>query len=430
MPKVTSWKELSLREKIGQTVICRSDTDRYIKLCGSIKGFAERYPVGGIFNNGNVVKGLLVGENDNFRGIVAELNKYLRVPVITVADCGFFAQKGGLILPPQMALGATRDEDLAYGIGEYQAENFKKTGITWGLWPVCDLNISKKSPITDSRSVSDDPELTVKIVKSELEAMKKAGVVATIKHYPGPPFDEESDPHVVPIDNETPFDFWMATHGKMYKDLIKAGVPAIMTGHINLVSYQTEKIDGKYPPATMSYELTTQLLREELGFEGVTVTDALEMGGFSGEKALENTVRSFLAGNDMLLWPMFEYIDEMEKRILSGKIDEKILDAAVERIWNLKQEYSVLDEGKIDSDKDIDFFKERILPVAEKSLTLIQDPKKNLPLNKEKTKNVLIIITTPSDAQYNDLCYLKTTLEKYGCNVNIKRKVEIVKEGM
>ena len=423
MNKAKSWKELTLREKIGQTVIALCETDKHIEMCGSIADFLEKYPIGGIFNNGGLVKGLLVGANADFKSILDEYNKHLRVPLFGTADHGVFAKSNGIELPPQMALGAADNEELAYKAGEFMAEDYKKTGIHWGFWPVCDLNISKHSPITDTRSVSDKRELTTKIVKAEIKAMKDKGVISALKHYPGTPYNEYIDPHLAPCDNETPMDLWRSTYGKMYKELIEAGAPAIMTAHVNLVDYQTEKIDGKYPPATMSYEITTKLLREELGFKGVTVTDALVMGGFTGNKAIENTIQSFLGGNDVLLWPAYEYIDEMERRILAGEIDEKILDAAVERIWNLKKEYGILDNTGLSSEEDISYFEERATTISENSLTLINNENKLLPLDKEKIKNICIIGITPDDAQYNDLCKLKNIFEGYGCSVTMQRNI-------
>lgn len=421
MEKVKSWKELTLREKIGQTVICLCETEKHVEMCGSIEKFLKKYPIGGIFNNSGIVKGLLTGSNPNIKNIAKEYNKHLRVPVILTADHGSFVSKSNIHLPPQMALGAANDEELAYKAGLFEAEDAKKTGIHWIFWPVCDLNISNRSPVTDTRSVGDDVELTTKIVKAEMKAVKDCGIISTLKHYPGTPYNEYLDPHLTPIDNETPMDFWRSTYGKMYKELFEAGAPTIMTAHMNLKEYQSETIDGAYPPATLSYELTTKLLREELGFKGVTVTDALVMGGFSGAKSLENTVKSFLSGNDVLLWPCYEYIDEMEKRILSGEIDEKILDAAVERIWNLKKEYGILDEEELVSDKDESFFADISEEISQKSLTLVSNGSKLIPLDKKKINNVYIVGVTPDDKQYNDLCLLKDEFQKYGCNVMMKR---------
>ncbi len=423
MQKVNSWKDLTLREKIGQTVVCLCETEKHIEMCGSVEAFLEKYPVGGIFNNGGMVKGLLVGSRADFKEVTKEYNKYLRVPLFGVADGGSFASKHGVTLPPAMALGAANDEKLAYKAGEYSAENYKKTGIHWGFWPCCDIGMSRQSPVIDVRAVSDNADLNYKIVKAEVDAMRDAGVIATLKHYPGADWKEHIDSHLAPSNNTTPMEVWRETYGKMYKKLIDDGVPAIMTAHINLVDYQTEKIDGVYPPATMSYELTTKLLREELGFKGVTVTDALVMGGFLGANAVDNTIKSFLSGNDVLLWPTYEYIDEMEKRILSGEIDEKILDAAVERIWNLKKEYGILEEKESESDKDIAFFENIAKEISEKSLTLVNNFNHLLPIDKKSIKKVLVVGVTPDDKQYDNLCLLKTEFEKYGCSVEMQRNI-------
>lgn len=423
MKKVSSWKELTLREKIGQTVICLCETEKHIEMCGSLPAFLEKYPIGGIFNNGGIVKGLLTGANKEFKSIVNEYNKYLRVPLVGAADHGAFASANGLAMVPQMALGAADDEELAYKAGEYIAQDCRISGVHWVFWPVCDLNISSSSPVTDTRSVSDDPKLCSKIVSAELRALRDMGVISTLKHYPGTPYNEALDPHLTPINNETPMDFWRENYGKMYRELIEQGAPSIMTGHVNLVDYQEEQIDGMYPPATMSYELTTKLLREELGFQGVTVTDALVMGGFTGNKGMENMIRSFLGGNDVLLWPAYEYIDVMEQKILAGEIDEKLLDAVVERIWNMKKEYGILNGEQQEPAADVSFFKERVTAAAQKCLTLVQDDNQILPMNREKIKNVLIVGVTPDDRQYQELCALKGEFEKYGCKVTMRRNI-------
>lgn len=423
MEKVSSWKELTLREKIGQTVLCLCETGKHVEMCGSLPAFLEKYPIGGIYNNGGIVKGLMVDANPNFKNIVEEYNKYLRVPLVAAADWGVFAVSKGISMIPQMALGAADSEELAYMAGEFMAEDCRQSGVHWVFWPVCDLNMSDKSPVIDTRSVSDDADLCYRIVNAEIQAVKDRGIISTLKHYPGAPYNESLDPHLTPINNETPIGFWRETYGRLYKRLFAESTPTIMTAHVNLVDYQEEKIDGDYPPASMSYELTTKLLREELGFEGVTVTDALVMGGFSGNKAIENTIRSFLSGNDVLLWPAYEYIDVMEQKILSGEIDEIILDAAVERIWNMKKEYGIIDGVWDRPMQEEAFFEERARKTAEKCLTLVSNENQIIPVDQKKIRNVLIVGVTPDDQQYQDLCVLKEEFEKYGCNVTMRRNI-------
>ena len=421
MQKISSWKKLTLREKIGQTVVCTCNPDEHIKMCGSVEAFLKKYPIGGIFNNGAYINGLDTGENEGFKSLVEEYNSYLTVPMFTVADNGTYASKNGVNISRQMAVGAANDEETAYRMGEFQAEDCKKTGINWLLWPVCDINFSKRSPITDIPSVGSDPELVTRMVRKELEAMKDNNVISCLKHYPGTPYDEHLDPHLTSVDNKTPLDFWMANYGKMYKELFKENAPTIMTGHMNLVNYQTDEFEGKFPPATLSYDLTTKLLREELGFKGVVITDALCMGGFTGENALQNTIKCFLAGNDVLLWPSFEYIDEMERLILSGEVKEEVLDAAVERIWNLKAEYGILEGVKNASDKTVEFFEDIANELAEKSLTLINNERNLIPFDQNKIKKVLIIGVTPFDKQFEELGELKSEFEAYGCQVEMRR---------
>ncbi len=291
------------------------------------------------------------------------------------------------------------------------------------FWPVCDLNLSSCSPVTNTRSVGDNAELCGRIVSAEIRALKDQGIISTLKHYPGPPYNASLDPHLTPVNNETPIDYWQKTYGEMYRDFIRQGAPSIMTAHLNLVDYQKELIDGAYPPATMSRELVNGLLRKELGFQGVVVTDALVMGGFAGNKGIDNMIRSFLSGNDVLLWPAYEYIDVMEQKILSGEIDEKILDAAVERIWNMKKEYGILDGKQQKAEADVHYFEKRVREGAEKCLTLVQDSNRILPADQKKIKKVLIVGVTPDDQQYQDLCVLKTEFEKYGCQVTMRRNI-------
>ena len=423
MKKVASWKELTLREKIGQTVICLCEEDKHIALCGSVQAFAEKYPIGGMFNNTGLVRGLLTGEHGSFAQVLDKYNQYLRVPLIGTADRGAYAANLSITAMPQMAIGATDCEEIAYEMGKFMAMDCKKSGVHWLFWPVCDLNLCPDSPVTNIRAVGDDEDLTCKIVSAELRGMEEMGVVSTLKHYPGTPHDEAVDQHLTPISNTTPMELWHKTYGKIYGSLIGQGVPTIMTSHINLENYQQEKIDGIYPPATMSYELTTNLLRQELKFDGVTVTDALVMAGFAGEHGVDNMVRSFLAGNDMLLWPAYEYIDRMEQLILEGKIQEAVLDAAVERIWNLKEKYGILD-GRIEEETvDADFFESRVRLLAENAITLVQDPKKILPADRENVKKVLLIAVTPDDGQFEQLHALKTALENLGCTVAMQRNI-------
>lgn len=426
MVKVKSWKDLTLREKIGQTMTLQStEIVKKIEEMGSPEAFFSKYPIGGLFNNSGMVKGLDMGFEEKMAENTKAYNRHLRVPLVGVGDYGAHSRDGEIGLPSQMALGATNDEALAYRAGEYMAEDFKSAGIHWGLSPVCDLIAGMHSQ-TNTRAVGEDPESCIRFCKAELKAMRDKNVIACIKHFPGR-YEASSfmDAHIARTDNETPLEVWWNTCGRVYKELIEAGAPTIMTGHNNLVSYQTEKLDGQYPPATMSQELVTKLLRQELGFQGVVITDALNMGAFGGSHAIENSIRSFLAGNDMLLWPKCEYLDEMERRILSGEIDEAVLDASVERIWKLKEEYGILEGQALEGRNDDGFYLDIARTIDQKSLTLVNNFGGLIPLDPARVKKVLVVGVTPNDGQYNAMCALKEELEKYGCQVDMQRNIWI-----
>ena len=421
MKKVNSWRELTLREKIGQTVIVLSHTDKHIAKCGSIEKFLERYPIGGLHCSGAEVKGFHMEANLKFPELVKEYNEHLRVPLVGVADNGFFASSHGINKPVQMALGAAGDPALAYKFGEFQAEDCKHSGINWCYWPNSDMSCSVHDPVTSTRATGDDPELVVKMISEQLKAVRDHGVIPCIKHFPGFANDTYVDSHLASIDTNMTFEEWDTTVGEVYRKLFAEYAPAIMVAHHAMPPCQNDAVNGEYPIATLSYDLTTKLLREKLGFKGVTVTDALIMGGFSGADAIENTVRSFMAGNDVLLWPEVEYIDEMERRILAGEIDEKRLDEAVERIWNLKKDAGVLDGVELHSDADEDFFRNITAEITEKGLTLVSDDKHKLPIDRNKVKSVLIVGVTPDNAEYEILTGLVGEFEKYGIKATMRR---------
>jgi len=426
MEKVKSWKELTLREKIGQTVtITTGALFKQLEEYENPKDFFEKYPIGGIFNSAKVtnVVGFVADGSLTLSDYLVEFNKHLRVPIIGSGDYGKYAKNPDFGKPSQLATGAADDDEISYLTGELFAEDFKASGIHWGFSPVCDIARSIRSPLGSTRMVSDDPDTVIKVVKQQLKAMKDRGVIATIKHFPDCDTDDMIDNHLAPHDNEISLEKWYNTVGKVYKALIDAGVPTIMTGHSNLVNYQTEKVDGAYPGATYSYELVNKLLREELGFKGVVVTDALTMGGFGGDKGIERTIMSLEAGNDMLLWPDLRYIDELEKRILEGSFDEKILDTAVERIWKLKEEYGILDGRQVKCEEPESFFIESAEKINKKSLTLINNYKNNFPFDKNKVKKILIIGVTPNDGEYESMQKLADILRDKGFETDIERNV-------
>ncbi len=413
--------KLTLREKIGQTMIMLCTPEKFIKEYGSIENFIKKYPIGGFYPCAGLEKGLMrIVTKEECNKTIEECNKYSKIPLVMTAD-GANDNQGIVAFGSQMLLGAANDTELAYEFGKISAEKVSSCNIHWWFSPVVDLNMSPLSPVTNTRSLSDDPDIAIPLAKAIVKGVQAAGVAATAKHFPGTDDKESVDPHLAPVNNKISKEKWDATNGKVYSELFKDGVMSVMMGHQNLVCYQTEKVNGKYLPSTMSKEIATDLLKEKLGFEGVIVTDALIMGGFTGADGINNQVKSFAAGNDALLWPDVKYMDLVEEKILNGEIPMSRLDDAVTRILKLKEKLGILDGSFKPKEYDIKKAEEVSKKISEKGITLVQNelnvvPAKNL-------KKVLIVCVTPSDNAYETFKNLKDAFLKYGIEAEIRRDI-------
>jgi len=167
--------------------------------------------------------------------------------------------------PNEMALGAANSPELAFEYGKSMANESRSVGVIWVLHPVADLNLNPFNPIINIRSISDDPDQAIKLLSQQIRGLQSNGVAATIKHFPGDGVDFR-DQHLLTSCNSLPLEVWKQKHGKVFQALIYSGVACIMPGHITLPAYQKEKINGMNPPATLSKELLTGLLKEEMGF--------------------------------------------------------------------------------------------------------------------------------------------------------------------
>ena len=190
---------------------------------------------------------------------------------------------------------------------------------------------------------------------------------------------------------------WKRTFGKVFETVIKDETPSIMVGHLQFPAYQNDPIDGVLPPATLSKDIMTKLLKNEMGFKGVVISDAMNMGGPMGyyENVLEASVQSFIAGCDMILWPAIEYMDTVEARINRGEIPMSRLDDAVERIWALREKYDLLTKkSALTSPLTADhasYAEKNLTALAESAVTLIQDKNNDIPLCNEKIKKIMLV---------------------------------------
>ena len=383
--------DMTLLEKILQTVVIKVDKDNFVS-----------DKIGAAFFFGEIITEADEMGLDAARKTLAEYIDNADIPILITSDfengCGSML-KGLTPLPYLMSLGAANSEKLAYDYGKATALEARSVGANWSFSPVCDLNINKRNPLVNVRGLTDDVNLAIKLLPQVIKGMQDNGLAACAKHFPGDGLDYR-DQHIVTTNNTLSFDEWKKKSGKVFEEVIKSGVYSVMSGHITLPSYQKEIFDNEMKlPATLSHELIENLLKKEMGFDGVVVTDALGMGGFNGwYKTMDiSQIESFKAGCDMMLWPSENYVKNMTEAIENGYIPMSRLDDAVTRILSMKEKMGLFkkDNHAIAlSEKDREFVKNTQKNVAEKSVTLIRDNAKIFPLTKEKFKKIAVIPIT------------------------------------
>jgi len=296
--------------------------------------------------------------------------------------------------PPPMGMAAIGDPKMTYKINNTIAKQLSKIGVTQMYSPVCDVNINPKNPEIGVRSFGDDPEVCAKHAVAFIQGLQDGGIAATAKHFPGRG-DSATDAHDV-------LDVIRADKKRMqevelvpFKAAIAAGVKAIMTGHSVYPAY-----DDKYP-TTLSVKLLTGLLREELGFDGVIVSDAIGMAAILKQWPLPQAcAMAIKAGCDTIL---LKADDEsrsqcffgIKQAVENGDISEERLNEAVTHLLRMKYDQGLFETaGKKDPKKAqayalskpvVDFSWD----VAKRALMVMRDDKKMLPLNPKQKMLVI-----------------------------------------
>lgn len=395
---------LSLREKVAQTAIILHNKDRFVN-----------EPVGGVFIGAQVITEVEDGVA-TVREVVTKYRNNMTVQPLVMGDfengCGMVV-KGLAPFPYMMSLGCANDEALAYDYGKATAMDARMTGANTSFSPVCDLNLNWRNPLVSVRAVSDDPDRAVPLLRAVIQGMQDNGLGACAKHFPGDGVDWR-DQHLITTINSLPMNEWRATYGRVFQAAIDADVSMIMAGHIALPAYT-----GDIMPASLSKKLLTDLLKGEMGYKGVIVSDATDMGGFSGyySTKTEAEVACFAAGCDMVLWPTDEYIDAVVAAIESGEIPMSRLDDAIARIQRIKDRYIPTDDTYPDqTTEQKEYVKDVRRRVGEQSITLVKNESGLLPL-KTAPQRVLLCSTVNHEQASPAMECLKHELEKRGAQV-------------
>lgn len=414
---------MTMDEKIGQLFInltLRRDEKTLDEL-------VNKYHIGGVRWQGGTLEE--VYEQNRF------FQEKSKVPVLIAANCeagGNGAVGEGTFVATGAACGASKTLDTVRDMAKVGAAEAKAVGCNWSFAPVCDVVSNWRNTIVNTRGFGNDPEAVAERSLAYMEEMTKAGIACAAKHFPGDG-SEERDQHLVMGCNDLSVKEWDASYGMVYKKLIDAGLPSIMVGHIAQRAY-TKKFnpdikDEDIMPATMSPELLQGLLRGQLGFNGLIVTDATHMAGLTAAADRRNAMQKVVAaGCDMILFfnDPAEDIEYVRAGIENGTISEERLDDALHRILGLKAHLG-LDEMSFPN-KDMlavvgcDEHHALARKAADESITLVKDTRHILPVTPADKKRVVLYFVESAPVSLADgpdpaKALLVKELEKAGFEV-------------
>jgi beta-N-acetylhexosaminidase len=360
----TTLASMTLEEKVGQLFMTHAygssadtqapaDVAANQKLYGvdNAEQLIDKYQPGGIIyfawtnsvQNPDQIAKLSNGIQD------AALAQPAGVPSLVGID-----QEGGIVarigppatqLPGNMALGAGRSAPDAQSAAAVNGDELAAMGVNWNFAPVADVNMDPANPVIGVRSFSEDPGLAATLTAAQSRGYSSAGIAGAAKHFPGHG-DTATDSHTgLPVVDHTREE-WEQYDRPPFQAAIDAGVPAIMTAHISVPS-----LDPSGDPATLSKPIMTGILREEMGYDGVVITDALDMAGASATYGNDRVpVLALKAGVDMLLMPPeFDVAyNAVLDAVKSGELTEERIDTSVRRILTLKHDLGIVDDPYVE----------------------------------------------------------------------------------
>lgn len=411
------YQSLSLEQRVGQLfmVAAYSGTDKYNEQ--EISNLIQNQQIGGlIFMQGTATKQAK---------LTNQYQHLSKVPLLIGMDAEWglgMRLRGIKDLPKQMYLGAAYDEALMKRYGDAVAEQCKRLGVHINFAPVVDVNNNPKNPVINSRSFGENKKMVSKLGIAYMNAMQDKGVIACAKHFPGHG-DTDVDSHKdLPEINKTKSQLEV-TELAPFRDLIRGGVQSIMVAHLQIPSLEAKP----NTPTTLSKKVVTNLLKNQMGYDGLIITDALNMKGVTKYyKPGEVDYLAFKAGNDVLLFSedVATGISKIKRAIQNKEISEKRLALSVKKILAAKYRANLYNFQPITTtniDKDINKLTSVLrTQTARKGITLLSDPYNVLDKIKKNgsNKTAYVFVGTSSQAemkkalgkaQLNDIFYANTS---------------------
>ena len=376
------YAKLSMDERIGQLYIVALYTNKDQNHISGVRKLVEQERIGGII--------LMQDDAEQEIALVNEFQKKSRVPMLFGMDAewGLYQRiKTAHKFPWAMTLGAIQDNNLVYEMASKIAEDAKKMGIYWNFAPVVDVNTNPKNPIIGNRSFGSDVQNVIAKSLAYAQGLQDNGVLAAIKHFPGHG-DTDVDSHLdLPVVKHS-LERLNKIELAPFKALMDKKIGGAMIAHLYVP--QLEK--GKNIPASISYDIVTNLLKNKFRYEGLVITDALNMNAVAKKyPAGELDLRAFKAGNDVLLFSQDVPTGKklIKEAIQKGEISEKRLEESVKKILKTKyllglQNLRPLSSEGINNVLNNDSHAKISEKLYANALTLLKDEKQLFPLREKE----------------------------------------------
>ena len=401
---------MTLEEKLGQLfVILQAQPGFKEKQAEALLGKSH---MGGLrWQNG--------GSKEQIYTQLTTFQKHSKLPLLIAANCddgGNGAAPEGTFVATAAECGAGEGTENAYHVGLVSGREASALGANWMFNPVVDVYKNWRNTIVNTRSFGCDPDKVLANARAYIKGIKDANpnMACTAKHFPGDGV-EELDQHLAMGVNSLSVEDWEASFGKVYRALIDEGLEAVMVGHIALPEMSRKLCPGiqdkDIKPATLAPELLTGLLRGDMGFNGVIITDASHMVGLTASAKRSDAIPgAVIAGCDMILFAndVEEDIGYLKTAYEKGELTEERLSDALHRILGMKAHLHLYEESvRIPAESALDCIgceehQEYSAQAADSCITLVKDTRNTLPVNPAEKKRVFLVYvgSTPTSKGY------------------------------
>lgn len=411
-----TYNSLSQDEKLGQLFIVALYTNKDENHINQVRNIVLNDKIGG----------LILMQDDAAREInlVNEFQQKSKVPLMIGMDAewGLYQRIATAHkFPWAMTLGAIQDKNLIYQMAAKIAEDCKRMGINWDFAPVVDVNTNPNNPIIGNRSFGSEVPNVIQSALSYSKGLQDNNILAAIKHFPGHG-DTSTDSHLdLPLVSHN-LERLNSVELAPFKALMDKGIGGVMVAHLYVPSLES----GKGIPASVSKNIITGLLKEKLGYKGLIITDALNMGAVANKyKPGELDALAFKAGNDIMLFSqgVAEGKKLIQKAIDNGEISQKRVEESVKKILLTKyflglNQYTPKNPENVNQDINNDSHKTLVQNLYSNALTLIKDEQKLLPLNCKNTCYYIPLEEAPYQTFADQLNLNSTVIIKKASEIN------------